>query len=118
MLLANGWFQIEHGPLAKVKFDHAFINLEGPCDVETAYRLHCGEDKFEYIGKVVRWYYAVGVTGSLKYKAPNSKGNRNAVPNSEGAKPLMELPDEFPTDVDYDWYLNEANRILKDIGVM
>lgn len=116
VLLANGFIQIVQGPLAKAKFD--WIPDGCGYDLETAYRLHCGEDKFEYIGKVVRWYYAVGVTGSLKYKAPNSKGNRNTVPNSEGAKPLMELPDEFPTDVDYDWYLNEANRILKDIGVM
>ena len=116
VLLANGFIQIVQGPLAKAKFD--WIPDGCGYDVETAYRLHCGEDRFDYIGKVVRWYYARGVKGPLHYKTTNSKGNRNAVPNSEGAKPLMELPDEFPTDVDYDWYLTEANRILKDIGVM
>jgi hypothetical protein len=29
----------------------------------------------------------------------------------------MELPDELPSDIDYDWYVREANAILDDIGV-
>lgn len=65
----------------------------------------------EYLGKAIRWYYAKGVTGALHYKS-----NGNTVPRSEGAKPLMELPETFPQDVDYDWYANEARSILKAIG--
>jgi hypothetical protein len=116
VLLADGWYQTVPGPLAKAKFDY----IPDGCgyDIETAYRMHCGEDDFDYIGKVVRWYYAQGVTGSLHYKVQNSKGNRNTVQNSEGAKPCMELPEEFPGDVNYEWYLVEANRMLKDIGAV
>lgn len=65
-----------------------------------------------YLGKAVRWYYAVGRKGAIHYKL---SGNR--VSRTEGAKPLMELPDEFPDDIDYAWYEREAYGILKDIGV-
>lgn len=65
----------------------------------------------EEIGKIVRWYYAKGVEGAIFYKT-----NGNMVPRSEGAKPLMDLPDEFPSDVDYDWYIRECQDILMDIG--
>lgn len=64
-----------------------------------------------YLGKAVRWYYATGVEGCITYKS-----NGYTVARSEGAKPLMELPDTFPDDVDYDWYVREANGLLKDIG--
>jgi len=65
----------------------------------------------DYLGKAVRWYYATGVEGPLTYQS-----NGYTVARSEGAKALMDLPDEFPTDVDYDWYIREANSILVDIG--
>jgi hypothetical protein len=64
------------------------------------------------IGKVVRFYYAAGVEGTLKYKA-----NGNDVPKTEGAQPLMTLPDEFPIDIDYERYLREATGILEDFGL-
>lgn len=69
-----------------------------------------GQKDGVYLGKAVRWYYAAGTTGTINYKE-----NGNTVARSEGAKPLMELPDEFPADVNYSWYLNEAREILKDI---
>jgi hypothetical protein len=116
VLLANGWHQVEPGPLSKARF--TYMVGEPDYDVETAYRQHCGEDDYEYIGKVVRWYYANGVTDSLYYRAKNTKGNRNAVPSSDGAMPLMDLPDEFPIDVDYGRYIQIANEMLIDIGVM
>ena len=115
-LLANGWTQVVDGPLAKARF--APMAGEPGHDVESAYRMACGEDEFDYIGKVVRWYFAAGEKGALHYMTQNSKGNRSKVPSSEGAKPLMELPDEFPTDVDYDKYISEANEMLKSLGVM
>lgn len=115
VLIRDGWYQTHPGPLSKAKFD--WIPDGFGYDVETAYRLHCGEDEFSYIGKVIRYYYANGVTGALHYKTKNNKGNRNKVPSTDGAMPLMELPDEFPPDVDYGRYIEEANRILSDIGV-
>lgn len=65
----------------------------------------------DYLGKAVRWYYATGVEGPLTYKT-----NGYTVARSEGARPLMDLPEHFPSDVDYDWYIREANSILADIG--
>lgn len=64
-----------------------------------------------YLGKVARWYYAMGVKGSI-----NRANNDNKVNETDGAKPLMDLPDEFPNDVNYEWYIEKANTILYDIG--
>jgi hypothetical protein len=64
-----------------------------------------------YLGKSIRWYYAAGEEGEIVYAL-----NGNKVPRSEGAKPLMELPTEFPEDVNYEWYENEAEKILHEIG--
>lgn len=64
-----------------------------------------------YLGKAIRWYYATDVDGEINYKL-----NGNKVPRSEGAAPLMTLPDEFPDDIDYDWYIRECEEMLMDIG--
>lgn len=69
--------------------------------------LHNGQ----YVGKAIRWYYAKGEDGCLSYKT-----NGNTVPRSQGAKPLMLLPDELPGDVDYSFYIREAYAILQDVG--
>lgn len=68
------------------------------------------DQKGAYLGKAIRWYYAVDLTGPLT----NKKGDR--VPRSEGARPIMDLPDEFPDDVDYGWYIEEAKSMLRDLG--
>jgi hypothetical protein len=65
----------------------------------------------QFLGKAVRWYYAAGATGTINYKV-----NGYTVARSQGAKPLMDLPAEFPADVDFDWYIREARTILTDIG--
>ena len=65
----------------------------------------------QYLGKVVRWYYADGETRHIEYAT-----NGNKVAKSEGAKPLMDLPDSMPADIDYDWYVDEARSILADVG--
>jgi hypothetical protein len=65
----------------------------------------------QYLGKTVRWYYARGVAGALRYQV-----NNYTVPRSEGARPLMELPEAVPSDVDHAWYEREALSILSDVG--
>lgn len=65
-----------------------------------------------YLGKAVRWYYAKGVEGPLRYKV-----NNYTVARSEGARAVMELPDALPADLDFDWYIAEAKSILADVGV-
>lgn len=65
----------------------------------------------ENIGKAVRWYYAEGLSEPIRYKS-----NGNKVPKSEGAKELLNLPDELPTDINYEWYINEAKTLLEGLG--
>lgn len=63
------------------------------------------------LGRAIRWYYAKGESGAIHYAT-----NGNTVPRSEGAKPLMDLPDELPDDIDYDWYIRECEEILMAVG--
>ena len=114
-LLAAGWEQVVPGPLTKARFFH-WSHLDGDVDVETGYRIHCGDDTTRYLGKVVRFYIGTTSIGPLFYKEKNKSGGRNKVPNSDGAVPVMNLPDELPADIDYDFYIREANSILADIG--
>lgn len=65
----------------------------------------------EYLGKVIRWYYSKDVVGTINYVQSNNK-----IPDSDGGKPVMDLPNTFPTDIDYDWYINKSNEILEDIA--
>lgn len=72
------------------------------------------QETFDYLGKSIRWYYSADRQGQEIVYAKN--GNR--VPRSEGAKPCLDLPDAFPRDVDFDWYVKEAESILADVGYM
>jgi len=29
----------------------------------------------------------------------------------------MTLPDDFPSDIDYDWYIEKSFAMLRDVGV-
>lgn len=115
LLLAEGWHQTIPGPLNKARF--TYMAGEPDFDVETAYRMHCGDDKYRYLGKVVRWYYAKGERGAIHYRKKTATGNHNKVAGSDGAMPLMELPDALPADIDYEWYIRETNDILRDVGL-
>lgn len=66
----------------------------------------------DYLGKVIRWYYSVEEIGKCIISAKGAK-----VPKSDGAKPIMVLPDEFPQDVDYVRYEQIAIELLKRLGV-
>lgn len=63
------------------------------------------------VGKVVRWYAAVDRVAPMRYITSGNK-----VPSSDGAKPVMTFPDEFPDDVRYGHYINETLKLLHDIG--
>lgn len=67
----------------------------------------------EYLGASIRWYYALNQEGEMVYAKSGNK-----VPRSDGAKPLMQLPPQLPDDVDYEWYIQEAQSILQDIGYL
>lgn len=65
----------------------------------------------EYLGKAVRWYYSNNCPGDMVYASSG-----NLVPKSAGARPLMELPNELPSDIDFAWYEAEAEGLLEDLG--
>lgn len=67
----------------------------------------------QYLGKAVRFYYSTEVdrNTSIHYAK-----NSNRVPLSDGARPMMDLPDTWPTDIDFDRYEQMANELLKEIG--
>lgn len=67
----------------------------------------------EYLGKVVRWYFAQGSQACIVTPA----GGR--VARTHGCRPLMTLPDDYavPADLDREWYVTEAESILKQVGL-
>lgn len=66
-----------------------------------------------YLGKVVRWYYAVGIKGDINYILSNNK-----VPDSDGGKPILDLPHEFPADIDYARYIAITKTMLENIDYL
>lgn len=79
--------------------------------IREAYELVKASRNHEYLGKVVRWYYGRDSKSCITYKT-----NGNKVSRSEGCVPLMTLPDERPEDIDFNWYIEEANAMLARIG--
>lgn len=69
----------------------------------------------EYLGKAVRYYYSNSVPSD---QTINYRKNGNKVPKSQGTRPLMDLPEAFPTDIDYPVYEVEAERLLCEVGYM
>lgn len=68
----------------------------------------------QFVGKAIRFYHSNNadlMSVSIQYAK-----NGNKVPNSLGCRPLMELPDKFPSDVDYSYYYDKAKELLADIG--
>lgn len=64
-----------------------------------------------YMGRAVRWYYARDCQDFIIDGKSKSK-----VAGSDGARPVMELPDDLPSDIDYHYYVTVAERMLEDIG--
>jgi hypothetical protein len=65
----------------------------------------------EFLGKVVRWIYTAGSQGCIL--TPEG----NLVPRTVGCSPMMTLPDVLPANIDYDWYIREAESLLCDVGL-
>lgn len=72
----------------------------------------------EYLGKVVRYCWSTDGDPIIKLKPHDKTGNRPKVSKTDGCRPLMNLPDAVPLDIDYARYVQEANEILVDIGYM
>jgi len=104
ILQASGW--VKNGR----RWDHPLIgNQMLPSE---AYPLCFEPQRPEYLGKVIRWYYSKNSPGPIVNIVSG-----NIVPLSYGAQPCMTLPDEFPSDIDYDWYVKKSFKLLLDLGV-
>lgn len=64
-----------------------------------------------FLGKAIRYYYSASSPGPIHYI---SNGNR--VSGSDWGKPMMDWPDEFPTDIAYDDYINMTEDMLASMG--
>ena len=67
--------------------------------------------KGDLIGGAIRYYH------SVDGEVITYKKNGNKVPKSDGCKPLMDLPDSLPLDIDWQWYVENAYSLLNDLGV-
>jgi len=70
--------------------------------------------KGEKIGKAVR-YYSIKpemFSDDCIYYALNG----NKVAGSSGCRPLMELPEQLPDDLDFNSYISEAKQLLTEVG--
>jgi len=65
------------------------------------------------LGKAVRYYSSRSVPED---ECIHYASNNNRVPKSAGCKPLMDLPQSFPGDVDYDVYIEDAEKLLAEVG--
>lgn len=70
-------------------------------------------DDADYLGKVVRYYHSTKSNTHIEYC-----NNGKKVPSSDNAMPMMTLSDTFPDDVDYAYYIEQANAMLRDVGVL
>ena len=66
------------------------------------------------LGKAVRFYYStdVGPDETINYDK-----NSNKVPQSDGAKPCLDLPEQLPDDIDFERYVGMTHMVFKQIGV-
>lgn len=67
----------------------------------------------EVLGRTVRFYQSTSVPQD---QAIVYAKNGNRVPKSTGARPAMDIPDTFPDDIDYRYYIFEAQKLLKEVG--
>lgn len=67
----------------------------------------------EPLGRAVRFYYSTDVASD---ECIHYATNSNRVPKSAGAKPLMNLPDTLPSDIDYHVYIVDAEKLLCEVG--
>lgn len=65
-----------------------------------------GKWRGDYLGKVVRFYW------SLDGDPLHYVKNGNQVATSDGARPMMELADKVPADVDFNRYQKAAEELL------
>ena len=71
------------------------------------------EKNGKYLGKIVRWYYPRNEAGYIAYVETGNK-----VAKTDGARPVMDLPESFPNDIDYKRYIREAQDMLYECAAL
>lgn len=71
------------------------------------------EWKGQYLGKAVRFYYSGDFENSAQIDYAK---NGNKVSKSDGCKPIMDLPESLPTDIDRPRYIDMAKKLLQEVG--
>lgn len=71
------------------------------------------EWKGQYLGKAVRFYYSDDFENSAQIDYAK---NGNKVSKSDGCKPLMDLPESLPSDIDRPRYVDMAKKLLCEVG--
>jgi hypothetical protein len=64
------------------------------------------------LGRVARWYMTTEALPPIQYVS-----NGNKVPKTDGARACLYLPDDFPNDLNRQWYIDETYTILTLLGV-
>lgn len=69
------------------------------------------------IGKSIRYYHSSTSFECFFYsdKVKTTAGHK--VPDTDDTVPCMILPDKLPNDIDYDWYIHKAEKVLMELGV-
>lgn len=115
-LLETGWVEYHGGTWIR----KAWVEKRLPYDrmatsIEAAYQqARWMPVQAAFLGKAIRWYYAL--TPENHHRRIVYAANNKKVPKSDGAKPIMEFNGQLPQDIDYEWYVTEARRILTDVG--
>jgi len=70
------------------------------------------------LGKMLRWYKSTqeGAAEIIRTPGPGAKGVAAAVPDSASCIPLDDMPGFIPVDLDYDWYIKKARKLLRLIS--
>lgn len=61
----------------------------------------------QWLGRAVRFYHTKNERRGIYVK-----DNNNLVPMTEGCKPLMDIRDGMPKDLDYEWYVNRCRDLF------
>ena len=101
--------------MAKILDDVPFMTTLKDCKDFTKFlivRTVNGGAQFngELLGRVVRWVYTT--SGEVITYAKNG----NKVPKSDGGEPFQNLPESFPTNLDYARYEAECQKLLASMG--
>lgn len=83
-----------------------------PRDFITVIKVKDGGEWRGYpLGRVVRYYWSIDGAPIM------TENGRRRVPKTEGARPMQELLEILPPDLDYIRYCEEAYRLAEDLGV-